>query len=301
MVTQFAKPVNRAAKPINFYLRSVLRRPGTGRLNIFDRQVLANLRHEGVSLSSVAAFGSGHSFDLLAAAEQAASRLSPAATVSLAAPKSSPSSHRDRVKNEILLTYPDIYMWGLQARLVDLFEVYFQQPVAYLGVSLARDFANSRQTGVRYWHRDGEDFKVIKVKVYLNDVDAEGGPFEYIPRYIKPSHRQLSQYGSLLEDKHMAAMVDRSFWRQFTGTKGAIAIIDTASVFHHASVPQRERLALTYTYTSARPKNLPMARQFLPVTDGVAWHHLKTLMTPKQKRVALNWRYMGKDRAKSLT
>ena len=31
------------------------------------------------------------------------------------------------------------------------------------------------------WHRDPEDLKIIKVFIYLNDVNAENGPFCYIP------------------------------------------------------------------------------------------------------------------------
>ena len=34
---------------------------------------------------------------------------------------------------------------------------------------------------LQLWHRDPEDLKIIKVFIYLNDVDEKGGPFCYIP------------------------------------------------------------------------------------------------------------------------
>ena len=32
------------------------------------------------------------------------------------------------------------------------------------------------------WHRDPEDIKLLKVFIYLDDVDANRGPFSYIPK-----------------------------------------------------------------------------------------------------------------------
>jgi len=42
----------------------------------------------------------------------------------------------------------------------------------------------NQKTGSQLWHRDGSDKKIVKVFVYLNDIEEENGPF----RYLKGTH-----------------------------------------------------------------------------------------------------------------
>ena len=49
-------------------------------------------------------------------------------------------------------------------------------PVRYFGVAMKREIANGVIEGPRSFHIDPEDENVLKIIVYLNDVDAGTGP-----------------------------------------------------------------------------------------------------------------------------
>ena len=81
----------------------------------------------------------------------------------------------------LLACVPEIYRWGLEDPLA-LVEHALGLPVAYHGVYLRRDLANTVVRNSRLWHRDTEDRRMIKVIVYLKDVDDEDGAFQFLPR-----------------------------------------------------------------------------------------------------------------------
>ncbi|MEB3252702.1 MAG: hypothetical protein VKO01_11290 [Cyanobacteriota bacterium] len=153
----------------------------------------------------------------------------------------------------IAADYPDIYLWGLQQKLLTLVTHYIYQPITYLSVNLRRDIANGQQVGTRVWHRDGEDHRMLKIIIYLNDTDQDGGPFEYIPKAITPGQEVLNSGASLVNDE-MAKVVPQQLWKACPGSAGTVIFADTAAVWHHGKVPQRGRYSLFFTYTSRRPR-----------------------------------------------
>jgi len=61
--------------------------------------------------------------------------------------------------------------------------------------------------GARQWHLDVED-RMLKIIIYLNDVNLHGGPFEYIPKYSSSLLSQSLNYSSgLLSDEVMKTVV----------------------------------------------------------------------------------------------
>ncbi|NJP22459.1 MAG: hypothetical protein HC763_29460 [Hydrococcus sp. CRU_1_1] len=78
--------------------------------------------------------------------------------------------------------HTEILLWGLGERLLDIVENYIGLPLLFHGVDLRRDAADAPLTDARYWHRDIDDERMIKVIIYLNNVGQTGGPYEYIPR-----------------------------------------------------------------------------------------------------------------------
>ncbi|MEM9164629.1 MAG: hypothetical protein AAGC54_16380, partial [Cyanobacteria bacterium P01_F01_bin.4] len=286
MLSKVPDQLNRASKKLDFHFRSVYKRPDPIPLGFVDRQIIRDLKREGVSMKSLQTIDIKGVEGFLSSVKKASLHLPVAATVTPAAERSA-ASHGVGVDADMLLQYPDIFLWGLQEKWLTLIEHYFQQPIAYLGCMLRRDIPNQRQTGIRFWHRDGEDYRVLKILIYLNDVDELGGPFEYIPRKVSPSYRSFRRQSSLIRDQQMARVVDRDLWKKCTGPEGTILIADTVSIFHHATIPQRDRLALTFAYTSAKPKNLKQARQFFSYSDRAAWLYAQQLMSSRQKQVAV--------------
>jgi hypothetical protein len=138
--------------------------------------------------------------------------------------------------------------------LLNIAENYIGLPVAYLGVNLRKDIPNQKQVGTRLWHTDGEDRRMLKAIIYLNDVDENGGPFEYIPQNLTPSYRSFKHLYCKILDEDMKKVVPACHWKQCTGAAGTVILVDTARLFHHGRVPEKERAALFFCYTSRKPK-----------------------------------------------
>ncbi|MBD1927467.1 hypothetical protein H6F74_14625 [Trichocoleus sp. FACHB-90] len=81
-----------------------------------------------------------------------------------------------------IMNHPDIFLWELEERFLNIVENYIGVPVAYHGVSVRRDMLDGEQVGTRQWHIDIEDRRMVKVIVYFNDVNDEGGPYHLTVR-----------------------------------------------------------------------------------------------------------------------
>ena len=156
-----------------------------------------------------------------------------------------------------LKEYPEILLWALEPKLLDLIENYVGLPILYQGFSIRKSIADGQYSGVRRWHIDWEDRRTIKVIVYLNDVVAGGGPYEYIARKITSEAIKKLNYYNLgyISDKEMKQAIPQSDWTACLAPQGSVIISDTSSVFHRAQPPTKEeRFSITFCYTSASPR-----------------------------------------------
>lgn len=185
---------------------------------------------------------------------------------------------------------PELYLIGLQPSLLSLAHHYLALPVAYHGAVLRHSLIDGIGAGPRLWHQDAEDFHVLRVVVYLSDVTAEAGPFEYVPR-----HRHLT-YGEFepgaaedLTDERMSRIVPRSHWRRCLGPAGTVVLADTARVFHHESLQvNTERFVLMIGYSSRRPKSMDLAAKHFPVETLRS--QLASLISPELYPYVFDWR-----------
>ena len=145
--------------------------------------------------------------------------------------------------------------WGLDERLLDIAENYISLPIHYLGVELKKEIPNGKSTGVRKWHLDTEDYRMVKIIVYLTDVDSESGPFEYLPRYKSSMVAASLQYKSgLIADDVLAKYVPNKDWHSCVGHRHTVMIIDPANILHRAKPAlNRERRSITFHYISKHP------------------------------------------------
>jgi hypothetical protein len=164
---------------------------------------------------------------------------------------------------EDLLAESAVWQWGLNEPLLDLVESYLGLPARYYGADLRMERATARAVGVRQWHRDVEDHRMFKVLLWLNDVDLDGGPFEYVPRLrTELLARQFRYVSGFVSDEDLARHVPRQDWRQATGPTWTAVLSDTRSVFHRAMPPvARDRFSVTFSFTSRTPvTTLPTPR-----------------------------------------
>lgn len=215
-------------------------------LDARDLPVFEALRRTGAYLLSVESLGLAETPPLLGAVDTLVAELR-------ALPANGDNAPRLSFKR--LMDFPDVYLWGLNERLLNLVENYIGLPILYHGINVRREVADGTTSDVRQWHIDTEDHRLFRIIIYLNDVEADGGPFEYIPREQTVQAVRKLRYGSgFVRDEMMERAVPRSQWVQATAKSRWAAFADTCRIFHRASAPTRtDRYSITYSWTSTTP------------------------------------------------
>lgn len=152
---------------------------------------------------------------------------------------------------ELLANWPALPAWGRHDRLRNIFDAYLGQPSRCLGVFARRDLADGTSRGTRRWHIDINDIRYPKIIIYLNAVDDEGGPFQYLN---EAASRQLQSAGGPKSVDQ--AQVDRLRDPRQTsceGPAGTVIFVDTARLYHRGKPPVRERFTVFYSYVSLHP------------------------------------------------
>ncbi len=177
--------------------------------------------------------------------------------------------------------FPEMLMWALESNLLDIVENYIGLPVLYQGYAMRKSIADGQYSGVRRWHIDWEDRRIIKIIIYLNDVAAGGGPYEYIPRTITSKAIATLNYYNLgyLSDDEMRQAVLQKDWVACLAEKGSVIITDTSSVFHRAQPPTvKERFSITFCYTSTSP----LVTWKIPKIAPQQWETVKSRLNQRQ-------------------
>jgi hypothetical protein len=161
---------------------------------------------------------------------------------------------------------PRLFQWGLQDEVLDLVEHYLGVPAHYYGALVRREVADSRIISTRQWHRDIEDYRNLKILVWLNDVDADGGPFTYVPLATsQEAVKELRYVGGYVSDDRFAAVVPRSEWQQATGPQWTAVMADNCRLFHRAQAPvARDRYSVTFTWIARKPLKVMPDEAWLP-------------------------------------
>lgn len=196
-----------------------------------------------------------------------------------------------KVPGADIAAHPDLYRFGLQDALLDLVERYIGLPVAYDGVTLQYTVADGRAVSTRKWHRDREDRRMIKLAVYLTDVDAESGPFELLPvaepRSYESGPRDLFYLRDADEVMHDGRILGAEPIACM-GPAGTAVFADTARFFHRGKpATGRDRAALFFSYFAKVPQ-----RPYFCYRSGLSHREMTALtegLSPRQRAAAL-WR-----------
>lgn len=102
------------------------------------------------------------------------------------------------------------------------------------------------------WHRDGDDRMILKVFVYLVDVDMGNGPFWFIPgthqqRCVAPDSSAEPQR---IADEVMRSWIGEDRWKACIGSTGTIILADTTGLHKGGKCEERARVLLTFEYVS---------------------------------------------------
>src|SRR5580693_3410101 len=147
------------------------------RLRGADARIVEDLKKASVSITSLEAMGLEGVDALLADAYALVAR-------------HSPWTRSFQADGADIVAHEKIIRWGLSDRLLDIAENYLGVPVGYDGANVYFTKADGMETGQRRWHRDAEDSRMLKIALYLNDVDEDGGPLQVLRRQL-PDHDRM--------------------------------------------------------------------------------------------------------------
>lgn len=247
-IRKASEKISHRFKYLRYRLNRVSNRSFLPQLSQADQQIVDGLEHEGVHVTTLEALGLGSTQRLLSAANTLLPLVKKAAMTG-------DKSYGEHAPAEQIMKYPEIISWGLEERLLNIVENYLGVPVAYRGLTFRKDKANGENFGTRFWHQDHEDHRIVKIIVYLNDVDQDGGPFEYIPKRHQPSlsRLQFTHDGRVL-DEIMEQAVPRKYWKACTGPAGTAVFADPCTLFHRGRMPTNsDRYTMFFCYNSQRP------------------------------------------------
>jgi Phytanoyl-CoA dioxygenase (PhyH) len=115
------------------------------------------------------------------------------------------------------------------------------------------------------WHRDPEDRHILKMFLYLSDVDEGAGPFTYAvgshkdPYRIAP-HKYLDGETPRSTDSEMAKLVPPQGWVSVTAPKGTLVFADTRG-YHKGGLARRsERIAFVAEYLAGAAHGISTSR-----------------------------------------
>jgi len=204
---------------------------------------------------------------------------------------------------EQIMRYPELFLWGADAKLLRIIENYLKLPVAYDGLSYYYSPADSQEAGPRKWHRDKEDWQMIKIGVYINDVDEDGGPLECVtPAANEVINRALNsqsiqKYKTAYQHELEAILPEqmRHNWRKTCiGKAGTVIFVDTAKYYHRGKPPTKaDRSAIFFGYCSRQPRH-PFFCGRSPLSQAQL-RYMASLL-PAEIRDCVTWR----DRLKGL-
>ncbi len=279
----FAKVRRRMDRGVGMMRRGLAQaifRSPVGHLPAFDRTILEGLERHGTVITHVndmAAAGYAGIENVL--------RFGPSLFTELSA-----SAGKGYVMHAALSRIqatPEPLLWGLNERFIDIVEAYLGLPAAYRGLTARRDIANGEATGTRLWHRDGEDARIVKIIVYLNDVEcADDGPFEYIPRSALSSTEGLNVFdGNRISDADIDRVVPKDQQKLCLGRAGTVVFTDTCSVFHKGALgKRRDRYTLFYPFNSS----VPLSPRDCTALFDVERFKSQAALTPRQSRLIEN-------------
>lgn len=147
---------------------------------------------------------------------------------------------------------------ALNSALLRVADHYFRMCVKLRYYNVWETFAStgaSRES--QLWHVDREDNRILKVFLYLDDVDEGTGPFTYAIGTQMGGRNRSVRPDSFLEsgvsrttDEQMKAVLPESEWLKCTGKRGTLILADTAGYHKGGEARTKDRLMFTCMYTS---------------------------------------------------
>ncbi|MCW6508545.1 hypothetical protein [Lichenifustis flavocetrariae] len=251
-----------------------------------DAAIVADLKRTGVHITSLDTLGLTGSDALLDRGRALYARYVSDGTRDPTRARSFQAGAADVMANR------EIFYWGLNDRLLDIVENYLGVPIGYDGINIFFTKADGRQVAARRWHRDVEDRHMVKIAVYLNDVDEGGGPLQVLRRKLPQHDRTVrGKFPILTQEELERRLADFRIDRDVTtcmGKTGTVVFADTASHYHRGKpATTHDRCAVYFNYFHRVP-----LRPFRCERSTISRAQIRELAEPllHRQRDCLLWR-----------
>lgn len=262
---------------------------GGNRLNSFESQIVNKLDTDGIVVTSVDALFEGNSefqtldtavTDLLKTKKTEIEKLKLQVNDETIGSK---TFNLETLGSELTFDADDVFArFALNTSLLNIANAYFRMQVKLRYYNVWYTFASSSTAREsQLWHFDREDNYILKLFLYLDDVDEGAGPFTYAPgTHRRGKHRSIKP-DFILEDgvrrttdEQMQAVFPKERWIKGVGKKGTLIFADTRGFHKGGEARTRDRLMYTCMFTSQASES----KQLIKYRPGLAMGSL----TPKQ-------------------
>lgn len=124
----------------------------------------------------------------------------------------------------------------MDKKILSIANDFFGVAPAFTYLKIVRNFANDAdEFDTQHFHIDENSSKILKVFIYLNDVDENGGPF----CYVKKSHKDKEKYWGIQprwSHKEIEEIFGQNNIKKLTAKKGDVIIANTNG-FHRGIKP----------------------------------------------------------------
>jgi hypothetical protein len=228
------------------------------------KQVLSDLDHKGVAITSIQDLLGAHSCfkELNLAVDNAEASM--AAQIASARAEANKDDIGKKTfifhllgENPILDPANVYARFALQSPILQIANAYFGMYTRLRYYNVWHTFkTNNQARESQLWHFDREDYYILKMFVYLSDVDENSGPFTYAPG----THRKAQLRGepeSFIEggvrrsnDEQMTKFIPEKNWIKCVGLKGTVVFADTRGYHKGGLAREHDRIMYTCMFTS---------------------------------------------------
>ena len=169
-----------------------------------------------------------------------------------------PDDIRGKLKKEFRTNITDLYDKELLLKfsknkfIDEIVSQYFGFSPSLRNISVWIDTPNEKSenpVATQIFHRDFDDIKLIKIFLYLNNVNAENGPFEF----ISGSHKKPWLNYKNINNEEILRKFDKQDLISAIGKKNTLIFADTNGFHHGKKLVTSYRVMLTISFTSNKP------------------------------------------------
>lgn len=159
-----------------------------------------------------------------------------------------PETHVAQLEREALIRSKDVMDLANHPKLLAIVSQALNAKPTVLVTSWWSSFAGGEPEAAELFHRDKDDWRFLKVFIYLTDVDQRSGPHVFVPR--SHAHRGLEfRRQRRYTDEEVSAFYGDGCQRVFLGPAGTTLIENTYGLHKGLPVQEGRRLMLQFTYS----------------------------------------------------